>query len=182
MRMSSVTYEWVVLCHIWMSYVTYEWVTYWVMSHMNESPTVCATMNRKRMGEVVMSDGSESCHMCCVSRVQLIISRVEGDSWRSSDLFVTHLRMWYDSFMTLNITRRRGFSHVTHMKCHMRMSHVKCEWVMSIWMSHVTQVKKSSLMCQWVMLRMWIRHVTGEWAMSPVWNGHGVCTTGYTSG
>jgi len=53
----------------------------------------------------------------------------------------------------------------TNEPCHIRMSHVTYEWVMShIWMSHVTY--------EWVMSHIWMSHVTYEWVMSHIWMSH----------
>jgi len=69
--------------------------------------------------------------------------------------------------------------------CHMWMSHVTCEWVMShvneschMWMSHVT--------CEWVMSYMnesrhiWMSHVTYGWVMSHMYESCHVCISHVT--
>jgi len=50
--------------------------------------------------------------------------------------------------------------------CHMWMSHVTYEWVMShVWMSHVTYMNESRHSYEWVMSHIWMSPATYEWVM-----------------
>jgi len=68
------------------------------------------------------------------------------------------IHIWHDSFA-------RATPHVNE-SCHMLMSHITYEWVMShMWMSQVTHVNESDHTCWWVMLQVdesyhaWLSHV-----------------------
>jgi len=102
------------------------------------------------MRQVVMWDVSESCHIRC-EWVMSHVLRVASPADHS--------------------TRTREFIHVTHMKCHMRMSQVTYECGISyanatchIWMSHVTYEWVKSHMN--AAFHMWMSHVKCEWVMS----------------
>jgi len=141
-RLNDVTYKWVMsyTCHIGISHVAYKRV----MSRMNESYHVCMS---RAMNESVLSCMNESGHLC-TSRVTYawVLSHMNAPC----HIWIRHVTYeWVFSHMndimyervTLNmneswyvrisqVTRIWAMLHVP-ASCHVCMSHVIYEWVVS---------------------------------------------------
>jgi len=134
-------------------------VTYeWVMSHINES---CRA--------------PQSYELICTGRSHIKeIWKKEKENSQKSD---PHLYVWNNSFMSDIIE-----------KCHIWMSHVTHEWVIShIYRSGKNSQKSDPHMYVWnnsfishiiEKCHMWISHITHEWVISHIYRSGKNCPKG----
>ena len=158
--MSHVTYEWVMSymnesCHICMSHTTYEWV----MSIMNES---CHIWMSHTTYEWVMSHMNESCHISTENTSGVALRRPTACQNRARQL---------PGRVASSLVCAAACMDES---CHIWMSHVTYEWVMSRMNTSTTRTSRiftrlCSSMYEWVMSHMnesynvEMSNVTYEW-------------------
>jgi len=109
------------------------------------------------------------CHTWCNTSVESRLSMrcAVSHMWRSH---VTHYDEWYHAYHW--VMSHVWMSHVTHgvmqeckiasmiaLRCVTHVMCHTCEW-WRMWMSHITHIDELHLACQWVMSRVWMKHVT----------------------